>query len=166
MRTCLFFIIPTLLIALSTRAMGQDTQVLASVTGNTIGLEETVTFTVEIRAETLSGVVAPSPPDTDGLSLAQRFPSTQQSMSIVNGKVSQSVGYSWTYRPAREGRDRNRLGPEPRFIASGVPRTREKSTKCGPFLCHRFESFRKSAINHSCHPSDKWKSAHTYLNYA
>lgn len=85
-------------------AAAQDVQVLASVSETAIGTEETVTFTVEVRAETLSGVVTPSPPETGGLSLIQSFPSTQQSMSIVNGQVSQSVAYSWRYRPVREGR--------------------------------------------------------------
>jgi hypothetical protein len=104
MRMRRFHIILALMAGLAGSAAAQEPQVLASVTGTTIGMEETVTFTIEIRAETLSGVVTPSPPEAGGLALVQAFPNTQQSMSIVNGRVSQGVAYSWTYRPVREGR--------------------------------------------------------------
>lgn len=98
------YLVFALVVGLAGDVAAQDPQVLASVSSTTIGMEETVTFTVEVRAQSLSGVTTPSPPEVRGMSLLQAFPSTQQSMSIVNGRTSQGVAYSWTYRPVSEGR--------------------------------------------------------------
>lgn len=81
----------------------QDVSVQASVNASTIGAEDAVTYTVEISGRSLPDVATPQPPQTRGLVLTNRFPFTSQNMSIVNGRVEQSVGYSWTFRPAKEG---------------------------------------------------------------
>ncbi|NNE71834.1 MAG: protein BatD [Rhodothermales bacterium] len=85
-------------------AQAQDIRVLASVSESTIGTEETLSYTVEIQG--VRSLETPSPPETEGLVLASTFPSRQTSMSIVNGAVTQSVSFTWTYRPVGEGQAR------------------------------------------------------------
>ncbi len=97
------WLISVLLIAFGLEASAQDLAVSASVNETTIGSEETVTYTVEVSGQSLPQLSAPQPPETEGLVLTNRFPFTSQNMSIVNGRVQQSVSYSWTFRPVREG---------------------------------------------------------------
>jgi len=75
----------------------------ASVDATTIGTEESVSFTITIDGSDGSNVQVPQPPEADGLTLLQTIPRTQQSVSIVNGQMSRSFGYSWSYRPTAEG---------------------------------------------------------------
>ena len=79
-------------------------QVAASVDEKTIGAEEVVRYTIEVRGAPFSDVVTPSPPSSGRLSLVQRAPSTQQNISIVNSDVERSLSFTWQYRPTREGR--------------------------------------------------------------
>jgi hypothetical protein len=85
-------------------AIAQDIRVRASVSDATIGTEETVGYTLEIQG--LRSLETPTAPETEGLVLVSTYPSRQTSMSIVNGAVTQSVGFTWTYRPVREGQAR------------------------------------------------------------
>ncbi len=84
-------------------AYGQDVSVQASVSETTIGTEEAVTYSILVQGVAANDVTAPRPPEADGLALLQTAPSTQQSVSIVNGRMSQSVTYKWAYRAAGEG---------------------------------------------------------------
>lgn len=84
----------------------QDVRVLASVDRNTVGMDETVTYTLEIQGSGIGAVVRPEPPDAEGLVLSQPFPSQSSQTSIVNGVVSQSIGFTWYLRPVREGNAR------------------------------------------------------------
>ena len=88
---------------LSRPSAGQDLSVKASVNESTIGTEETVTYTIEVAGRSLPDMPSPEPPETRGLVLANQFPFTSQNMSIVNGRVEQSIAYTWTFRPVREG---------------------------------------------------------------
>ncbi|MBT8399239.1 MAG: BatD family protein, partial [Rhodothermia bacterium] len=90
-------------VVLFTPARAQDVSVQASVNESTIGTEDAVTYTIQISGRSLPDITTPQPPQTRGLVLTNRFPFTSQNMSIVNGRVEQSVGYSWTFRPAKEG---------------------------------------------------------------
>lgn len=81
----------------------QDVQVLGSVDATTIGAEETVTFSIEVQGGSLSSIRTPQPPQTEGLTLLNRIPSTSRNVSIVNGAVTQSIGFRWSYRPIQEG---------------------------------------------------------------
>jgi hypothetical protein len=81
----------------------QDLSVRASVSETTIGVEETLTYTLEVSGQSIPEIPSPSAPETDGLVLTNRFPFTSQNMSITNGRVQQSIGFSWTYKPVREG---------------------------------------------------------------
>ena len=92
-----------LLFSLALPVGAQDVQVLSSVDETTIGTEENLVYRIEVRGATLSQVRTPSAPETEGLALLQRFPSTSQQTSIINGRIEQSIGFSWTFRPLREG---------------------------------------------------------------
>ena len=75
----------------------------ALVSETTIGAEESVSFTLEVKGAEFSAVGTPQPPETEGLVLVQPMPSRQTNISIVNGRRSQSIGFQWVYRPVREG---------------------------------------------------------------
>ncbi len=81
----------------------QQVSVVASVDESTIGTEEAVTYTIEIRGTSASSIQTPSPPSAEGLTLQQQVPSTQSNISIVNGVMEQSYGFRWSYRPLTEG---------------------------------------------------------------
>lgn len=78
--------------------------VAASVDDKTIGTEEVVRYTIEIRGAPFADVVTPAPPSAENLALVQRSPSTQQNISIVNSDVERSLSFTWQYRPQKEGK--------------------------------------------------------------
>lgn len=84
----------------------QDVRVQATVNSTTVGTEERVAFTIEIEGADLQQVRLPEPPSAVNLQLEQSVPSTSRNVSIVNGAMSQSVSYRWTYRPVAQGEAR------------------------------------------------------------
>ncbi len=82
----------------------QDMTVIASVNETTIGTEETLTYTIEIRGANPGVIQTPSPPRPEGLTILQTVPGTQRNVSITNGVVEQSYGFNWSYRPLGEGK--------------------------------------------------------------
>ena len=82
----------------------QQVNVTASVSGTTIGTEEGVSYRIEVDGVTNSEVERPDAPSATGLVLTQPVASTQQSVSIVNGRMSQSISFEWVYRPEGEGK--------------------------------------------------------------
>ena len=100
-------LIAVILFDISTIALhAQDVRVQASVSDATIGTEEAVTYRVTVDGSDGSNVTTPSPPGTEGLTLLQTIPGTSRNVSIVNGQMSQSVAFTWTFRPVREGQAR------------------------------------------------------------
>ena len=81
----------------------QAQEVAGLVSATTIGTEETVTYTLEVTGAELQSIANFQPPEADGLALLSPAPSQQTSVSIVNGRVSRSIGFSWRFRPEREG---------------------------------------------------------------
>ncbi|QXD14535.1 BatD family protein [Rhodocaloribacter litoris] len=77
--------------------------VSASVSETTIGTEERLVYTVEVKGGQLGRVEPPEPPETRGLVLVQQFPSTSRSISLVGGQMEQRISFQWTYQPVREG---------------------------------------------------------------
>lgn len=73
------------------------------VSSPTIGAQESVSYTLEISGTNASDIVNPSPPAAEGLTLVSPNASRGTNMSIVNGRVSRSVSYTWHYRPEQEG---------------------------------------------------------------
>lgn len=84
-------------------ASGQDVSVVAHVDQTTIGTEEALTYTIEISGVSANQVRTPSPPSAEGLELLQSVPSTQSSVSIVNGVMEQSYSFRWAFRPTAQG---------------------------------------------------------------
>jgi BatD DUF11 like domain len=76
-----------------------DVSVVATVDRNRISFGESVALTVSVQG-TQSGE-QPSIPNTDGLTFAG--PSTQTSVSIVNGAMSQSLSFVYQLTPTRTG---------------------------------------------------------------
>lgn len=107
MKSFLLIAIATLLIqpfVFTPIAFSQGVNVTASVSDNTVGTEESLSYRIEIQGASASDVQRPAPPEAEGLALLQTIPSTQNSVSIINGKMSQSIAYEWTFRPIGEGR--------------------------------------------------------------
>lgn len=92
-----------LLAAVPGRVVGQDISVQAYVGNTTVGVQERVTYTLEVEGASFSDVESPTPPETEGLALLQPVPSTQSNISFINGVQRQSVAFQWTYRPLRVG---------------------------------------------------------------
>lgn len=88
------------------RVQAQDVRVQATVNATTVGAEERITYTIEIEGANVSQIRLPEPPAAANLQLEQNVPSTSRNVSIVNGAVSQTVSYRWTYRPVAEGEAR------------------------------------------------------------
>ncbi len=84
-------------------AVARQVRVAASVGETTVGTEELVTYTIEVQGAQLSQIETPTPPETEGLVLVQRFPGTSRNISVINGRMQQSIGFQWRYRPVREG---------------------------------------------------------------
>ena len=100
------FLLTTLLVGLAVAkpvAAQQDVSVLASVDEITVGEDETVTYTLEVKGASSSEIETPEPPPTEGLVLLQSIPSTQRNVSLVNGRMEQSLAFQWHYRPVRQG---------------------------------------------------------------
>ena len=103
--TRLSYLVVVLVVGLAVTglASAQDVNVLASVEATTVGDDETVVYTVEVKGASLADVEAPEPPGTEGLVLEQPMPSTRRNVAYVNGRMEQSVGFQWRYRPVRRG---------------------------------------------------------------
>ena len=78
-------------------------EVVGLVSATTIGTEELVTYTMEVSGADLQSMSNPQPPTAEGLTLLSPTPGQQTSVSIVNGRMSRTVGFTWRYRPEREG---------------------------------------------------------------
>lgn len=101
-----FFILAVLLIARTDTSHAQDVEVQAVVNETTIGDEETLTYSIEVKGASPSDVEVPNAPATRGLTLLQRTPSEHRNMTIINGRLERSVAYRWAYRPVQTGRAR------------------------------------------------------------
>ena len=97
------FTILTLLCASFIHAGVHAQEVNGVVSATTIGTEELITFTLEISGADPGDIRGLQPPDTEGLRLVSPNPSQQSNVSIVNGRISRSVGYAWRYQPEAEG---------------------------------------------------------------
>lgn len=85
-------------------AAAQELKVSALVDESTIGTEERVTFTIEVQGTTLPDIQSPQPPQTTGLVLANQYPSSSRNISVVNGSMTVSMGYSWQFVPTGIGK--------------------------------------------------------------
>ena len=91
------------LLGLGTASVRAQVNVVASVNENKIGDQETVRYRVEVQGGTYSNTQTPQPPRTEGLTLVQSSPSTEQNISYVNGNLRQSLSFIWNFRPTGIG---------------------------------------------------------------
>lgn len=88
----------------SFQAAAQEVSIQASISNRTIGMEEAVIYTLTVAGSDGSDISVPGAPPADGLTLLQSVPGTQRNVSIVNGQMSRSFAFTWTFRPVREGK--------------------------------------------------------------
>ena len=91
----------TLYLGVNDVATAQSVQALVDRT--TIGVEETVTYTVEVLESDPNTISPLSPPTTTGLDLLSRFPSRSTNVSWVNGVVTTTTRFSWQFSPVETG---------------------------------------------------------------
>lgn len=84
-------------------AQAQSVRVQATVNETTIGTDERVAFSIEIEGAGMNDVRTPASPPAENLVVDYAQPNTSRSVSIINGRMSSSVTYRWTYRPRGEG---------------------------------------------------------------
>lgn len=89
------------LVALSGYAWGQ-LSVTAEVDRDSLTLDELVQLTVTVAGSTLSRLEEPTLPELDGLRVIGT--STQQSFSLVNGRMQSSYSFVYTLQPTRTGK--------------------------------------------------------------
>ncbi len=92
-----------LLLGVQQGAAAQEVRVSALVNETTIGTEEAVSYTLEVGGVSFADIETPQPPETEGLVLQQAVPSTQRNITFINGELTQSIAFQWSYRPVREG---------------------------------------------------------------
>ncbi|MEM6335996.1 MAG: BatD family protein [Bacteroidota bacterium] len=97
----LSFIVLAFLFAVSAHA--QDLSVSATVDETTVAVDADVRYRIEIRGGTYSNVETPQAPSAEGLRLVGNLPLTEQSVSYVNGELTQSISFSWRFRPTQQG---------------------------------------------------------------
>ena len=85
-------------------ALAQNLKVSALVDETTIGSEERLTYTIEVQGSSLPDIRTPQPPETKGLVLANRYPSSARNISVVNGSMTVSMSYSWQFTPTSTGK--------------------------------------------------------------
>lgn len=83
--------------------LAQEITVVARVDQTTIGTAEMVTYSIEVGGAPANEIRTPSPPEASGLALLQSSPSTQSSLSILNGVMEQSYSFRWVYQPLQAG---------------------------------------------------------------
>ena len=93
-----------LLLAAALPAAAQDdVAVEARASANTVGQNETLTYSITVRGPASAGVETPPPPNTSGFQLLTPTPDTRRSFSSINGQTKRSVTFEWRYRPVRVG---------------------------------------------------------------
>ncbi|HRR07281.1 MAG TPA: BatD family protein [Rhodothermales bacterium] len=94
-----------LLMLFGFRVAAQRISVTASVGDNTVAMNESVVYTVEIRSTSgpLPNIYNPQAPDAQGLELLHDNASTGRKSIFANGQMTQTYTYTWFYRPLREG---------------------------------------------------------------
>ena len=76
--------------------------VMAEVDQDSVTLDDTVALTVTVAGSTLSRLEEPALPELDGLRLL--VTSTQQSFSLVNGRMQSSYSFVYQLQPTKTGK--------------------------------------------------------------
>lgn len=85
-------------------AQGQGSvRVSASTPRPLVGMSEIVVYRLTLEGADIGRIGTPEPPETEGLALANPFPTARRETSVTRGIVVQRLVFEWTYRPLREG---------------------------------------------------------------
>ena len=93
----LFFLIVLPFVLLANSSYAQDFTVQSTVSENRIFSGEQFTLQIEITGSTMSDVSLPEPPEIPSTRLLSSTPSRSTSISIVNGRTTTSITYSYSY---------------------------------------------------------------------
>jgi len=93
----LFFLIVLPLVGLLSSGYAQDFTVQSTVSENKIFTGEQFTLQIEITGSAMSDVALPKPPEIPSTRLLSTTPSRSTSISIVNGRTTTSIAYSFSY---------------------------------------------------------------------
>lgn len=93
----LFFLIILSFTLYPGRVYSQDFTVQATVSENKIFTGEQFTLQIEITGSAMKDVAMPEPPAIPSTRLLSSTPSRSTSISIVNGRTSTSIAYSFSY---------------------------------------------------------------------
>lgn len=85
-------------------AHGQGSvRISASTLRPMVGMSETVVYRLTLEGADIGRIGTPEPPETEGLALANPFPTARRETTVARGIVVQRLIFEWTYRPLREG---------------------------------------------------------------
>jgi len=87
-------------------AAAQDVSVRAWTNERTVGDDDRVTYSIEVRGAPFGKVETPQAPSTTGLALGRSTPSAGRAASYEDGEVVQTITFRWHYRPLRPGQAR------------------------------------------------------------
>lgn len=86
------------------QAQAPEVRVSARAQPSEAGLQEAVTYRLQVEGAQLSTIDTPQPPATTNLVLQQSTPSTQREVTVSpRGRMLRRITYRWSYRPMRVG---------------------------------------------------------------
>ena len=98
-----FLYILSLLLIAPVVLSAQDFSLDATVSENKIFIGEQFTLTIEIKGSAVRNVEMPELPDFNGVRLLSATPSRGTSISIVNGKTSTAITYTYSFIAREKG---------------------------------------------------------------
>lgn len=72
----------------------------------TVGDDDVVTYSIEVRGAPFGQVATPQPPATTGLALGRSAPSAGRNATSEDGALQQTITFRWLYRPLQPGQAR------------------------------------------------------------
>ena len=84
----------------------QDVSVRAWTNALTVGDDDLVTYSIEVRGAPFGQVDTPQPPSTTGLALGRSAPSAGREATYEDGELQQTITFRWLYRPLQPGQAR------------------------------------------------------------
>ncbi len=87
-------------------ASAQEVSVRAWTNARTVGDDDVVTYSIEVRGAPFGQVATPQPPATTGLALGRSAPSAGRDATYEDGALLQTITFRWLYRPLQPGQAR------------------------------------------------------------
>jgi len=84
----------------------QEVSMRAWTNARTVGDDDVVTYSIEVRGAPFGQVATPQPPPTTGLALGRSAPSAGRDATYEDGALLQTITFRWLYRPLQPGQAR------------------------------------------------------------